>query len=101
MINCFFVSINTILFLLQINQPLVIPIVVCIFTGLVGWTLIGLFGYHTNLISKNITTHEDLRAYYPASRNPFDRGSIAANCVDILVSPCRSSRSERIIASAI
>jgi hypothetical protein len=99
MANCFFVSINSILYLLQINQPLVVPIILSIFTGLIGWILVGLFGYHTNLISRNVTTHEDLRAIYPESRNPYDKGSIAANCVDILFEPYRNHRVERIAAS--
>ena len=92
MMNSFFVSINTIFYLLKINQALVIPIIITIFTGLIGWTLLGLFGYHTVLITKNITTHEDLRLNYPDSRNPYDKGSISSNCVDILCNPYRDNR---------
>ena len=38
----------------------------------------GLFAYHFTLISRNITTNEDLRATYPSCKsNPHDRGCVA------------------------
>ena len=38
----------------------------------------GLFAYHFTLISRNITTNEDLRATYPSRKsNPHDRGCVA------------------------
>ena len=37
----------------------------------------GLFTYHFKLISRNLTTNEDLRATYPSRRsNPHDRGCV-------------------------
>ena len=64
------------------------------FTGLLCWPLIGLSGYHTYLIARNVTTHEDIkfqrRRGEDGNKNPFDLGSLTLNCHDTLVNPCKS-----------
>ncbi|KAJ3372383.1 Palmitoyltransferase zdhhc14 [Kappamyces sp. JEL0680] len=65
-----------------------IAIALAVFTSLLIWPLSGLAGYHTYLVTTNTTTHEDLKKRRKGERNPFDEGSMAANCRSVLFGPC-------------
>ncbi|RHZ44453.1 hypothetical protein Glove_724g8 [Diversispora epigaea] len=58
------------------------------------WSVGGLTGYHTYLISKNLTTHEQIRvplARRNGTRNPFDYRNIYRNCLWVLCRPMTRS----------
>lgn len=86
-LNCLVVCVTSLLYLLQANQAIVLPVLICVFTGLLVWPVGGLLIYHTYLISRNVTTHEDMRASYPTMGNPFSKPTILSNFYDVLLGP--------------
>ncbi len=68
-------------------------IVICFFSV---WSILGLAGFHSYLASTNLTTNEDIKGSYSNRRNhdnynPFSKGNVIGNCLDVLCSPLNPS----------
>lgn len=59
-LDCFIVLVSTVIFLVNVNQvqDQLTPVFLAIFSGLLGWALAGLTGYHIWITAINVTTHE-------------------------------------------
>ncbi|CAF0942427.1 unnamed protein product [Brachionus calyciflorus] len=73
---------------LKATPATVIEAVICFFSM---WSIICLCGYHTYLISSEVSTNEDIKESYSSKRhheknNPFDKGSIYLNFANLLCS---------------
>lgn len=71
----------------------IIVIVICFFSV---WSIIGLAGFHTYLVTTNLTTNEDIKGSFSSKRNhdnynPFSTGNFLTNCMDVLCSPMNPS----------
>jgi len=67
----------------------VIEGVICFFSI---WSILGLSGFHTYLVSSNQTTNEDIKGSFTGKRseeafNPYGQGTVVANCMDVLCGP--------------
>jgi len=57
------------------------------------WSIVGLWGYHSYLICRSVTTNEDIKGTWDVPdgegnlTNPFSRGHFWSNCVSILCGP--------------
>lgn len=53
------------------------------------WSVIGLAGFHTYLVSCNMTTNEDIKksSSKPGQGNPFSRGSLCNNYCEVICGP--------------
>jgi palmitoyltransferase ZDHHC9/14/18 len=54
------------------------------------FSVLGLAGFHTYLVTSNLTTNEDMKGSFSGKRtrgNPFDFGSGLRNCLDVLCTP--------------
>ena len=64
-------------------------IIVCVICFFSSWPAVGLAGFHTYLISSNLTTNEDIKGSYSRKRsstNPYSRG-IFSNFAMVLCGP--------------
>ncbi|KAL8562456.1 Palmitoyltransferase zdhhc14 [Nucella lapillus] len=64
------------------------PAVVCFFSV---WSIVGLAGFHTYLATSEMTTNEDIKGSFASKRgsgfNPYNKGSIFKNCMQVLCGP--------------
>ncbi|KAJ8401762.1 hypothetical protein AAFF_G00377330 [Aldrovandia affinis] len=70
-------------------------VVVCFFTL---WSVVGLTGFHTYLISLNQTTNEDIKGSWSGKnriQNPYSHRNIMKNCCEVLCGPAYPSVLDR------
>ncbi|XP_062857084.1 palmitoyltransferase ZDHHC14 [Trichomycterus rosablanca] len=82
---------------LKDNPGTVLEVVVCFFSV---WSIVGLSGFHTYLISSNLTTNEDIKGSWSSKRgkgnyNPYSYGNILTNCCAALCGPVPPSLIDR------
>ncbi|XP_068087965.1 palmitoyltransferase ZDHHC14 isoform X2 [Hyperolius riggenbachi] len=75
----------------------VLEAVVCFFSV---WSIVGLSGFHTYLISSNQTTNEDIKGSWSSKRgkenyNPYSYGNVFTNCCVALCGPVNPSLIDR------
>ncbi|KAG7519018.1 palmitoyltransferase ZDHHC9 [Solea senegalensis] len=73
----------------------VLEVLVCFFTL---WSVVGLTGFHTYLISLNQTTNEDIKGSWSGKnrvQNPYSHKNILKNCCEVLCGPAYPSVLDR------
>lgn len=73
----------------------VVEVLVCFFTL---WSVVGLTGFHTYLISLNQTTNEDIKGSWSGKnriQNPYSHKNIIKNCGEVLCGPTYPSVLDR------
>nr|E9QCD3.3 RecName: Full=Palmitoyltransferase ZDHHC14; AltName: Full=DHHC domain-containing cysteine-rich protein 14; Short=DHHC-14; AltName: Full=Zinc finger DHHC domain-containing protein 14 [Danio rerio] len=75
----------------------ILEVVVCFFSV---WSIVGLSGFHTYLISSNQTTNEDIKGSWSSKRgkgnyNPYSYGNFITNCCSALCGPLPPSLIDR------
>nr|XP_014335148.1 PREDICTED: probable palmitoyltransferase ZDHHC14 [Bos mutus] len=81
----------------SLTPDTVLEAVVCFFSV---WSIVGLSGFHTYLISSNQTTNEDIKGSWSNKRgkenyNPYSYGNIFTNCCVALCGPISPSLIDR------
>ncbi|KAJ8348747.1 hypothetical protein SKAU_G00273360 [Synaphobranchus kaupii] len=72
-----------------------VEVVVCFFTL---WSVVGLTGFHTYLISLNQTTNEDIKGSWSGKnrvQNPYSHRNFIKNCCEVLCGPVQPSVLDR------
>ncbi|RVE67440.1 hypothetical protein OJAV_G00103190 [Oryzias javanicus] len=72
-----------------------LSVLVCFFTL---WSVVGLTGFHTYLISLNQTTNEDIKGSWSGKnriQNPYSHKNIIKNCCEVLCGPAYPSVLDR------
>ncbi|KAF6732446.1 Palmitoyltransferase ZDHHC9 [Oryzias melastigma] len=80
---------------LQETPGTVLEVLVCFFTL---WSVVGLTGFHTYLISLNQTTNEDIKGSWSGKnriQNPYSHKNIIKNCCEVLCGPAYPSVLDR------
>uniref|UniRef100_A0A8C9WL78 Palmitoyltransferase n=1 Tax=Scleropages formosus TaxID=113540 RepID=A0A8C9WL78_SCLFO len=70
-------------------------VLICFFTL---WSVVGLTGFHTYLISMNQTTNEDIKGSWSGKnrvQNPYSHRNIIKNCCEVLCGPSYPSVLDR------
>ncbi|XP_024918705.1 palmitoyltransferase ZDHHC9 isoform X2 [Cynoglossus semilaevis] len=73
----------------------VLEVLVCFFTL---WSVVGLTGFHTYLISLNQTTNEDIKGSWSGKnrvQNPYSHKNMIKNCCEVLCGPTYPSVLDR------
>ncbi|XP_073710366.1 palmitoyltransferase ZDHHC9 isoform X1 [Misgurnus anguillicaudatus] len=73
----------------------VLEVLVCFFTL---WSVVGLTGFHTYLISLNQTTNEDIKGSWSGKnriQNPYSHKNFIKNCCEVLCGPAYPSVLDR------
>lgn len=73
----------------------VLEVLVCFFTL---WSVVGLTGFHTYLISLNQTTNEDIKGSWSGKnriQNPYSHKNFMKNCCEVLCGPAYPSVLDR------
>lgn len=80
-VECLFVMLECVGYLARDDkaQFFVGEILLILYVFIMFWSLGGLFLYQVYLVSKNTTTHEQMRKLFGATGNPFNVG-ISRNC---------------------
>ncbi|XP_012557083.1 palmitoyltransferase ZDHHC14 isoform X1 [Hydra vulgaris] len=78
---------------LRENPTSAMVAVICFFSV---WSVVGLAGFHSYLVSSNLTTNEDIKGTWAARRgekceNPYSTGSAFGNCFQIICGPAYPS----------
>ncbi|KAI8898367.1 DHHC palmitoyltransferase-domain-containing protein [Globomyces pollinis-pini] len=69
-----------------------VPFGLSIVSGCIMWSLVGMFIYHFYLVTRNVTTREDVKQMYSNPQdNPFNEGSIFKNMKMVLFSGNREA----------
>ncbi|KAM3867280.1 palmitoyltransferase ZDHHC9 [Diretmus argenteus] len=80
---------------LKVTPGTVLEVLVCFFTL---WSVVGLTGFHTYLISLNQTTNEDIKGSWSGKnrvQNPYSHKNIIKNCCEVLCGPAYPSVLDR------
>ncbi|KAM6953523.1 palmitoyltransferase ZDHHC9 [Aplochiton taeniatus] len=80
---------------LQDTPGTVLEVLVCFFTL---WSVVGLTGFHTYLISLNQTTNEDIKGSWSGKnrvQNPYSHKNLIKNCCEVLCGPAYPSVLDR------
>ncbi|XP_048884392.1 palmitoyltransferase ZDHHC9 isoform X2 [Brienomyrus brachyistius] len=73
----------------------VLEVLVCFFTL---WSVVGLTGFHTYLITLNQTTNEDIKGSWTGKnrvQNPYSHRNVIKNCCEVLCGPAYPSVLDR------
>ncbi|KAJ1198909.1 hypothetical protein NDU88_002747 [Pleurodeles waltl] len=73
----------------------VLEVIICFFTL---WSVVGLTGFHTFLVSLNQTTNEDIKGSWTGKnrvQNPYSHGNLLKNCCEVLCGPVQPSMLDR------
>lgn len=97
--NIVYVALNSLkigfLNTLKESPGTVLEVFICFFTL---WSVVGLTGFHTFLVSLNQTTNEDIKGSWTGKnrvQNPYNHGNLMKNCCEVLCGPVQPSVLDR------
>ncbi|XP_029463273.1 palmitoyltransferase ZDHHC9 [Rhinatrema bivittatum] len=97
--NIVYISLNSLkvgfLNTLKETPGTVLEVFICFFTL---WSVVGLTGFHTFLVSMNQTTNEDIKGSWTGKnrvQNPYSHGNFMKNCCEVLCGPVQPSVLDR------